>query len=732
MRLVFAGALQRPRPQSVADRLIALPLRGLPVEAPVVIYWSEQLVPFVEARSDGDLATALGLVHAHLRLAQMELLRRVARGRLAEIAGPVAVPLDHTLRVLDLARAVPAILAGLPKATRDWLDRFVAGINHHIAFGVPPPIEFRLLGLAPEPWTAKDVLAVARLAAADVNWLIWLRLLRLPRGEDWPQTWARLLADGAAPLPSLGSGRADLPETFARLVLGTGRAGSNALAVAGGRSATGRPWLAGDPHLPLSLPSVWVAGSYRSPSYNVAGLMIPGIPVMAIGRNPTLAWGGTNLHAASSELFDVSTLPPSQIVERRERMTVRWSQPREITVRDTEYGPIISDTPLFAAGDGRALALRWVGHLPSDEITALLAINRARDAAELRHAAGGFAVPGQNLVFADAAGRIGRMTAAWLPRRPAAPPQDLVSPPTAAASWAQLANPADLPAEMDPPGGFVVSANNRPPTGDVPVGWFFSPNDRVEQLAAVLGSGVRIGMADITGLLTDVAAPGTLAWRDRLCAELAPPPVNSRVFDALLGWDGRYEAGSPGALAFELVVARLIETQVPPERWALLGIAWHSRKLLLAEIDDLAPERRIAAIRAAVTAARKPFRRLQTWGGAHRLRLAHPFGALPGIGRRFRFIDWAWPGSNDTVFKSAHDPVDGRHPAAYGSDARYIFDLADPDANRLVILGGQDGAPGSAAFADQAELFRRGEYVQLPLQPATARAQFPHRIQLEP
>src|SRR5205085_3304713 len=140
-----------------------------------------------------------------------------------------------------------------------------------------------------------------------------------------------------------------------------------AVGVSGRRSATGRAWLAGDPHLSVSLPSLWLQAAYHSPSYHVAGLMIPGIPVMAIGRNPWIAWGGTNLHAASSELFDVSGLPASGFSERRVRLKVRWEGARELVLRETEYGPVISDAPMFGGGTGRALALRWVGHQPSDE-----------------------------------------------------------------------------------------------------------------------------------------------------------------------------------------------------------------------------------------------------------------------------------------------------------------------------------------------------------------------------
>jgi penicillin amidase len=116
-RLAWAGLRHRPRPQTIAQRLAALPRLELPLAAPVEIRWSDRLVPFIEARSDRDLAVALGLVHAHLRLAQMELLRRIAQGRLSEILGPVAVGFDHGLRLLDPARAVPLIEQALPPPT---------------------------------------------------------------------------------------------------------------------------------------------------------------------------------------------------------------------------------------------------------------------------------------------------------------------------------------------------------------------------------------------------------------------------------------------------------------------------------------------------------------------------------------------------------------------------------------------------------------------------------------
>ena len=129
--LLGGCAVLAPLPElvSVEDRLAAFPTDGLDLAAPVTIHWDAHQIPFVEAASDGDLAYALGLVHAHLRLGQMETLRRVSQGRIAEVAGPLAVDIDHALRILDLGKAVPATLAAMPADSRLWLDRFVDGVN---------------------------------------------------------------------------------------------------------------------------------------------------------------------------------------------------------------------------------------------------------------------------------------------------------------------------------------------------------------------------------------------------------------------------------------------------------------------------------------------------------------------------------------------------------------------------------------------------------------------------
>jgi penicillin amidase len=721
------GRARRRRAVALGERLKAIPARDAPVRAPLTIHWSEHQIPFLDAAHDEDAAVGLGLVHTHLRWAQMEMMRRAAHGRLAEVLGSVAVELDHALRALDLTRAVPRIEAALPASTRRWIEGFVAGINHYVAHAPEPPYELRMLGMARQSWTPRDVLCVGRLAAADSNWLLWTKLLRLRRRADWPDIWNVLIREGTAPVPA-----ADEPAPADPLgsVLGhTGRFGSNAVAVGPARSASGAAWLAGDSHLSLVLPNLWLVAGWRSPSYHVVGLMIPGIPAIAIGRNPWIAWGGTNLHAASSDLFDVET-DTAWKPARALRIPVRWSRAARRSVRESRAGPVISDAPML--GSPTPLGFRWVGHAPSDELSALLALNRARDGAAVRAALDGFAVPGQTFVYADRAGHIGSVIAAWLPRR-VGPPDDIVLRSSRLADWNALVTARDLPHRQDPAAGFIVSANDPPGPAVVPIGWFFSPADRVARLTQLLLATSAVDFEALRTLHLDVQLLAAEAFKDVLVRWLkrgAPSPERTALAALLAGWDGAYRHESTGALAYELLVYH-IAAALPPERALLADAVWHGRALLRGDVADLIEEATVTLDRA-IRRTTAGLRRFGTWGEMHRLQLAHPFAALPIVGRGFRFADRPADGTSDTLLKTAHRPTARCHAASYGSTARYIFDMSDPDGNYVALLGGQDGWIGSSTFLDQLPLWETGSCAQIPLQLGTIERQSSHRTVLTP
>lgn len=733
-----------PRPASVEDRLAALPTERLEgLAAPVAIRWNDHMVPWIEAESDADLAYALGLVHGHLRGAQIALLRMIARGRLAEIAGPLATDIDHALRILDFGRAAPEIERRWPPATRDFVARFVAGLNRATrGDGVRPPPEFALLGLAPEPYTPADILAIGRLAGTDISWLTFFSLLAERGSPDFPRLWQRVLEAGASLTPP-GAEPDPRRAALGAILAGTAKAGSNTVAVAPHRSATGAALLASDPHLGMSLPNLWLVVGMRSPSWHLVGMMVPGLPIIGLGRNPDLAWGGTNLRSASSDLFDVSGLPPAEIAEAETRIRQRLWFPATRRLRTTPLGGVMSDAAIVPGRPGEMIALRWAGHEPTDEITALLAAARARSGTEFRDSFAGFGVSPQNMLYADARGTIGRVTAALLPDRPGFPAADPVLAP-AESAWGRLRDARDLPRLENPRDGILASANENPATWAAdppPIGWFFSDGDRLARLRALLEQRPRVTVEDLFALQRDTRAPKAAVLAAALLARLdalpggAPEPA---MLARLRGWDGDYRAESEAALVFELLLGRLVPAlRAEGGNGALAGrgpeTGWNFlTTFLLRDLDALPPARREAVLRRAAAETAPLAAQWRTWGEVHRLRAAHWLVNLPVLGRRFVLETWPVGGSRETPMKTGHGLVGGPHEVSFGSMARHVSDLSDPDANWFVLFGGQDGWLGSAAFADQLPLWREGRAIRMPLRAATVAAEFPRLTLLRP
>ncbi|MCG6970838.1 MAG: penicillin acylase family protein [Gammaproteobacteria bacterium] len=754
-----------PPDTSLQQRLAMFPRKSLDIKGRVVIHWDEHQIPFIEAEHDNDAAYALGLVHAHLRLGQMEMFRRIAQGRVAEMAGPAAADIDEVLRILDFKGTAAHIETTLPPDTLSWLQRYVDGVNDYERTTAQLPLEFQVLAMQREPWTVVDVLSCLRLGGIDFNWLVWLNLLELRQSKEWPQIWQRLSAQTSASkaIPTtidpamVHSALADIHgntkfNQLGMLLASVGKLGSNSLSISSQRSATGSALSASDPHLGIMSPNPWVLAGIKSPSYHVVGMMVPGVPVFAIGRNPWIAWGGTNLRAASSDLVDVSNLSPDDITQREETIRVRWWFDRHITIRQTPWGPIVSEAQLLKDLGLPATALKWVGHQSSDEITAMLQVSRARDFGEFRAAFADFAVPAQTMVYADIDGRIGKVMAGRLPVR-ALPRRDLIlSPQEAASTWSTMLGSDTLPATMDPPRGFIASGNDRPDNPPIPVGYFFSPDDRVKRMAQLLDDWNKVGVTELMALQQDVYMASSVALRDLLLIKLTELNIEGndenqrQVIELLRQWDGYYRPDSRAALAYELVrqvvSAEFFETRFNGQDWAAFANVDRIKTMLLEDIQRaepamLRPVLLKALHKAAQTIADNDNKNnsnntKNNWGEVHRLQLAHPLANMPLIGKRYVFSNLPVGGSNDTLMKTAHGAVNKRHTARYGSTARHVSDLSDLDHNYFVLLGGQDGWINSSTYLDQLPLWRAGEYIQLPLRQATLRERFAYHMELSP
>ncbi len=697
------------------QRLDALDRPWTGIKQPARITWDNHLIPSIHAESEHDAAFALGLVHAHLRSPQMELIRRVSQGRLAESLGPPAAGIDHAIRAIHLDRAVPEIERQLPHDSRRWIERYVEGVNAYRQTIDRRPADARLLDLdLNDPWTVRDVLTIGRLASVDVHWGRIVSLLPLRNDTGYNDYVQRLWSFGDAGTPSFG------PEQRTPLstLIDIGRTGSNAFAVAGSRTNSGSALMAADPHLGLSQPNLWCIVGYRTPDHAAVGLTIPGLPFILIGRNQHIAWSGTNMQSSSSVLYELPD-DDQPTTNREEHIGVRFWFDRTATIPEHTLGPVISDAPFLDNLADNPVALKWRGHDPSDEATAFYRLARATTFDQFRKAFATYAVGGQNMLYADTLGNIGQVMAIEAVPAAAIAARNLPVPANSPDhAWTPGIPSNQLPHAFNPPTGVLVSANNVPLRLDAPLIPQGNANDRVNRAINILGDQRTLTIQDLHALQQDVYSEASHATAKRI-AEHAAPLTNTRNRDlvtAIAQWDGHYHQHSTGAAAYQAALHELINA-LYSNRYSdgIRSVLRRSPAVHAFVREDLATFDDTDALRRAITRAARAWSPDTTWGDVHRLRLAHPIAAAPVIGRPFRFDDIPVPGSSTTLYKSAHSVGKGTRRVSFGANARVLFDLADSDASTVVLLGGQDGTLGSDRLLDQTTLWQAGRTIPLPL-----------------
>ncbi|HEX6014617.1 MAG TPA: penicillin acylase family protein, partial [Geminicoccaceae bacterium] len=472
-------------------------------------------------------------------------------------------------------------------------------------------------------------------------------------------------------------------------------------------------------------------------SIAAVGMTLPGVPIMALGRTPDLAWGGTNLRAASTDLVEVSHLQPEEFQTRAVAIRSRFWPRRQARVRRCAFGPIISDSKLFPSRPGETIAFRWVGHEPTDEITAFLRAVRARTPEALWRAFAGYGITPLNVVFADRRGNIGHFLAVTQPVRAGFPEADLVLAGSDPKSrWNGFVDTMGLPFTLNPPEGVVASANDRPRGTETPIGFLFGAESRLRRLLELLDRRKRLTVADLQALQADTGAPDAAVLAKSLAAQLDAAGADGEVERRLRAWDGDYGAASSGAVAFELLLHHLVPCVMAEGHHAGLRdqIGQWSQiwSFLLRDLEELLAARKREVLRDAAAGATADLARFQAWGDMHRLRIAHFLSHVPVIGDAFVIDDIPVGGSRQTPMKTAHGLVNRRHHSSLGSMARHVSDLSDPDANWFVLLGGQDGWFGAENFADQMPLWREGRYIRMPLTGTAVASTFRHVLELRP
>lgn len=722
---------------------------------PVTVLRDELGVPHVEAASTGDAFFAQGFVTAQDRLFQMDFDRRRARGRTAEWLGALGVAQDTMARKLRLMDSARADYRELSPEARGVLEAYAAGVNAFLKITTALPVEYTLLGEQPEPWRPFDGLAIFKIRhvfMGNFELKLWRTrilarlgpeltaklfpdheprdLLIIPTGSEHsgrPAETERILASIATVATDAVSGTDDSPD-----------AGSNSWAIAGSRTASGKPIVAGDSHRAPDTPNVYYQNRVACPEFDVVGLSMPGVPGFHhFGHNANVAWCITHASADYQDLFleRFDPVNPSlyehqggwhEADARLETIAVRDGEAVTVEAVETVHGPVILGNP----GTGAAVTLRYTATAtPNPWAETLLPTLRATNVQQLEEAQQRWVDPANSLVSADVDGAVSYLMRGQIPVRSRTNGWGVVPGWSGDHEWLGDVPFEELPRLRDPEEGVIVTANNRIVDSAFPhyisTDWY--PDQRARRVLARLRDIDDATPERMAGVHADSAS--LLAQQLVRALERVAPAGTHPLLDALRGWDGRMDRDRREPLLYSALMDEVLRRVLTP----LLGstLAWEAlagtsrggpahlrtlKRLTVRAIETedtaLLPER-LTWSRLIDEAAQAAMAWLQgrlgpdeatwTWGDLHRIVHQHPLSpAFPDAAVLLDPPQTPVGGDSETPLQGGYSP--GRpFVVTATSVARYVYDTSAWDASLWAIPLGVSGHPGSPHYADQRE-----------------------------
>ena len=612
----FYAALQASLPQLDGSLRVA-------ISAPATVIRDAHGVPHITAANLDDLLFAQGYVTAQDRLWQMDTTRRYIAGDLAEVLGPEYVKNDRYQRTLGMRQVAQRAAAAASETDRRLLEAYARGVNAYLeSHRQALPVEFRVLGYGPRPWSPEDTLLVActfnemlSLFLTDDTLARERVMARIPAdlaADLFPNTsWRdhppgavdgrRSTADGQQPrnasdardfelFPIDLSANDQRPTTNGLLpvdhrpsTIDGFSPGSNNWVVSGAHTVSGKPLLSNDMHLQHHIPNVWYEVHLTSGDLDAAGVTAPGLPLVLVGHNRRIAWGFTNLGPAVTDLYletfnaqgEYQTPGGWRQPERRhELIHVKGQLDVAVDVTSTRHGPIITS---LIAGETRPLALQWTLWDPK-LLTATLDCIRQMDLAQnwndFRRAASQFGGPGQNVVYADVDGHIGYQATGWVPLRAAGDGTRPVPGNVDTFEWTGYLPFDKMPSVFDPASGIIGTANGRATPDGYPylISTEWMPPYRTDRIYQVLESTKKFAAADMLALQTDIYSDFDRFLAQQFASAIDRTATASsrtrQAADLMRHWDGRLAsdavAPSIAVAARRQLQRRLLEPLLGP------------------------------------------------------------------------------------------------------------------------------------------------------------------------
>lgn len=742
-------------PSVAGTDIVTLEMAG--IDGEISIRYDNYGVPHIKAGSIKDVMFAQGYVVARDRLWQMDNYRRRVTGRRAEIFGKGKVGDDFQVHLARLPETAQEVWDDYSDEYRSFFQAYSDGVNAYIADMESLPGEYIELGIEPEPWTPLDSVALGRGMVWALSSSVGIEVALGVMSKYLSKSAIMKLAPmkGLDPITITGDfKRSDFPagsideKALRRLdewLYASGRshfgdpAGSNSWAVSGSRTESGFPLLANDTHMGLENPPVWFEVHMQSPEINIYGLTSPGIPGILVGHNEHIAWSLTQARHDVTDVY-IEKLDPERpdthyiyngesIPFEKQDIEIRYKTEEGMetetrTLLSTVHGPVIyeDDRPRTV------MSFRWTGHEPTTETDCFFRLFKAANLADFKEAMSYFQTGAQNFVYADVEGNIYYFAPAKVPLRRGRPFMPLDGS-TDKYEWQKYIPYERLPSSLNPPEGFIVTANNRTVGDDYPyyLAAFYDKGFRARRINDLLRAKEKVTFDYMRRMQGDVySLPG-----ERLLPELYeaaaehPELLDDRARQALeilRDWDYQTGLDSIGSSIFHKWLKHctlgIFEDDVPADVLrqvardeVVFPMIARTIKTPLNFYDD----KKTAGVmesRSHILAAALPDAVAELtgmfgedmsqwkWRKLHKMRLGH------SLGGDYNYGPFENDGAIDTVDVSAFGMLGEEYVAGAGASMRMIFEMK-PGAVRgaCVLPGGQSGLKSSPHYNDQLQMY---------------------------
>lgn len=734
------------------------------LQAPVEVIYDNRLVPHIFAQNEHDLFFAQGYITAQLRLWQVDFQARAATGRLSEIVGEYTLDFDKEQRRIGMGFAAEKVRKNIEADTTSLriaeaylkgANTYIEGLNYRSL-----PLEFKLMSYLPEKWTLDHLAGLYTYMARDLAFREYdiqmtnaLKLFGrdnfqvmypdfpkgidpiIPTNTEWnfePETTTESGDRGNGAGNNKSQENALLtPTLFSKPDPDNG---SNNWAVSGEKTQSGNPILCSDPHLGLNLPSIWLECQLQTPEMNVYGVTLPGSPAIVIGFNEDIAWGVTNGGHDVADWYQMTFKDNAtkaeykfddewrKTTQRIEEIKVKGGKVVLDTVIYTHIGPVsYQDT----ANPKHNMALRWKAHEGSNEFKTFYLLNKAKNYDDYNEALKTYECPAQNFAFASKDGTIAMWHQGKFPLKKWGQGKKVQDGTKSSEQWQGYIPREHNPHVVNPPRGFVSSANQHPASADYPYyynGRFeFYRNRRLNQQLTMLkdievedmknlqNDNYNLKAAEVLPVILSHINDSTLSEKEKISYNLLKewnyentieqlaPSIFEELWDQLFAliWD-------------EIDDAKADETPMQyPSAYPTIQLFTTQPKHELLDIKST-PEKETAAIlsKKAFSMAVTELDAWQvknvkeaTWGNFKGTSVQH-LGNIP-------------PFSVTGLATNGHRGILNATSERHGPSWKMVVELGDSVKAYGVYPGGQSGNPGSPYYSNFINTWVEGEYFPL-------------------